>query len=129
MAGGFSLVCVNSSFSNCSSEYGGAVYLVISGDPSEIEMSDVIFKENSASKGGNTLYVVWKSTSWLTSEQFSSFLTCDEEEAKVETWKGKVATLGEFVSSGGSEGEGENGYVYRDRDIRESWDSEDCSGG
>ena len=116
MGDGSSFVVLNSTFTHCSAMYGGAVYLVISGDPSLIEMSDVIFEENSASSsnGGNTLYIVWKSTSSMDSTQFDSFETSSEDEVKVETWKGTIVTFGEFVSGGsgcGSEGgEGKNGY-------------------
>ena len=123
---GSSFVILNSSLSGCSSVYGGALYLVIGSDPAIIGMNDVTFigNENSASKSGNTLFVVWKCTSNMNSEQFRSFVTLSEEtnnEAKVETWKRGIMTLAHFVSgegtseegegsSCGSEGEGKNGY-------------------
>ena len=114
-----SFVVVNSSFSYCSAIYGGAVYLMISGDPSVIELSNVAFEGNSASTTGNTLYVVWRSMESMYSNQFSSFVTLSEEmneEAKVETGK-EIVTLAEFVSDeeegsgSGSEGEGKNIYA------------------
>ena len=91
------------------------MYLMISGDPSTIEMNEVKFEGNgnTAYKAGNTLYVVWKSTSNMISDQFSSFVNASED-AKVETSKGEIIRLGEFVSSGESseeeEEEGKNGY-------------------
>ena len=106
-----SLVVVNCSFSNCSARYGGAIYLLISGVPLLIDMSDVTFegKGNSASKEGNTLYVVWHSTSTICSDQFRSFVEVSEEwseETKVETWKGNTKPLREFVNVGERSGFG-----------------------
>ena len=102
-------------FTHCSAVNGGAVYVVISGDPSEIEMSNVTGDENSASGYENTLYVVWKST--LNIREFSSFVELSEEmngQAKVEKWNGEIVTLREYVNgSGGSIVEGsesESGY-------------------
>ena len=87
------------------------MYASISGDPSLINMSDIIFtgKGNSAAKEGNTLYVVWKSTSNMTSEEFRSFstLSAESNEAIIEMWTGEIVTFGEFGSGGeNSEEEG-----------------------
>ena len=117
---GLSFVVVNSTFSHCSAMYGGAIYLNVSGEPLMIEMSDVLFegKGNKASKGGNTVYVVWRSRSNMESNQFSSFVNSSEEEAMVEMWNGEIVRLGELVSGGsgsgsgsGSEGEGKNQFM------------------
>ena len=81
------------------------MYVTISGDPSLINMSDIIFegKGNSARKEGNTLYVVWKSTSNMTSEEFSSFwgLSGESNEAKGETSNGEIVPLTKVVGGGG----------------------------
>ena len=47
--------------------------------------------------------VTWRSVESMKIEQFSSFETSSEEEAKVETKKGKIVTLTEFVKNGGEE--------------------------
>ena len=64
-------------------------------------MNNLTFEGNSAFQEGNTLYLVWKSTSTLSSEQFG-LLSIEEwnEEAKVKRWNGKNVTLNEFVSEG-----------------------------
>ena len=74
VSGGGSFVVVNSSFSNCSAEHGGAVYVVIGSDPLLINMSGVTFEGNTATKEGKTLYVVWRGVESMTSNQFSSFV-------------------------------------------------------
>ena len=115
-------VVMNSSFTHCSAMNGGAVYVVISGEPELINMSNVGYSGNSASNEGNTLYVVWRSVESMKGEMFSSFEGASEDEAKVATGKGLIVGLGEFVSGGGgiedcsceswsgSEGEGKEGY-------------------
>ena len=116
VVGGFSLIVVNCSFGKCSAMYGGGVYVNVSGDPSMIKMSPVRFEgnENHASESGNTVYVVWRSIENMRSEAFGSFVTLNEEwneEGKVETGKGKIVRLSEFVDGGGSEGECKSGFA------------------
>ena len=102
------------------------MYLLVSGDPSLIEMNSVKFEENSANKRGNTLYVVWKSTSNMDSTQFSSFVSGSEEmygEGEVERWNGDIVELEEFVNGGGSreEGSGSEGEEKKNRYTVSTW--------
>ena len=60
--------------------------------------------ENSA-VDGNTLFVVWDRVKTMEAEQFSCFITSDEEvneEAKVEMGDGRIVRVEEGVSGGGS---------------------------
>ena len=103
---GLSFVVINSSFTQCSAMNGGAVYVVIGSDPMMINMSEVGYSGNSASNEGNTLYVVWKSTESMRSDEFEPFMNCDEKEAKVEEKKRGIVILREYVNGGGSSEEG-----------------------
>ena len=110
------------SFVECSAKYGGAIYLVISGDPCVMEMSGVMFEGNGnvGYSAGNTLYIVWKSISNIYIAQLSSFIRerseeeeeggggGNGEEVRIETWKGKIVGLEEFVS-----GRWMNGFEVR----------------
>ena len=96
------------------------MYLMVSGDPSLISISNISFEENKARKEESTLYVVWKSTLSITSNEFSPFVNANGDEAKMETLKGEIVTLAELLSGegggGGSseeggEGEGKNTFA------------------
>ena len=114
-------VVVNTSLSNCSAMYGGGVYVDISGHPLLVNMSEVIYEGNNASKEGMTLYVVWRSISNMESNEFSSFVGLSEEmdggEAKVERWNGGIVRLEEFVRGGWMSGYGVNAQIEISEDV------------
>ena len=107
----FSFVVKDSQFGHCTALYGGAIYLVISADPSLIHMSgiDYISGRNSATIAGSTLFIVVKGCDKLTAEQFNSFLMSSDaqKESMVECSAGDIITLAEFLSGGGSNGSSE----------------------
>ena len=90
--------------------------MIVSGIPLMIEMNNWIFKGegNQAEKGGNTLYIVWKSTMDMNREDFSSFAELneeEEEEVKVERWNGKIVGMGELMKGGWRSGYGVCAYI------------------
>ena len=115
----FSFVIEESSLLNCSAEYGGAIYLILSTDPSRIEMKTLTFAEegsrNEASVEGNTLYIVWnwKSVLNIPEDLFSSFVPFSESanEVKVEMSNTRTVTLEELLGSGSGIGECTGGEV------------------
>ena len=117
---GFSFVVKDTTFNHCSAMYGGALYLVISADPSLIQMNgiDYISGGNSATMAGSTLFILIKGYDNLNADQFSSFITADDtqnEEAKVQLSTGAILTIAELLGENGSNASSESGDVEEEK--------------
>ena len=71
-----SLTIRASTYSSCSAKYGGAIYLSLSAQPSTLSISLTDYSSNIASTSGPTVFVDAISSSYLSIDQFSDFISC-----------------------------------------------------